>query len=89
MLACSDEFDHLPLRIRIDLSGWFVGDEDGRVGSQRDSQGSPSALAARELRGKRVRSVCETHRRQRLLRTASSVGAASRSDSRTFSSTVR
>src|SRR6516164_2766262 len=35
MLAPDDELDHLPLRIRVDLGGRFVGDENGRVGGQR------------------------------------------------------
>jgi hypothetical protein len=74
LLAPYDELDQLPLRIRIYFRSWFVGNEDGRVGGQRNGKGGPSALPARKFGGKRLRSVGETNRRQRLVRTTGPVG---------------
>ena len=49
MLARDDEPDQLALGVGVDFRSRFVGDEDGRVGGQRNGEAGPSGLAAREL----------------------------------------
>src|SRR5262245_17024163 len=69
--------EHLGGRPRVEARRGLVGQDHARLGDQRASEGHPLPLATREVVGAMAHAVAQTHRLQRLLDAATSLGLGS------------
>ena len=64
-----DQPEHITRAFRIEIAGWFVGQQQGRAQDQRARNRRALHLPTRQLRRTMVHAISETDARQQFLRT--------------------